>query len=901
MKSGCEKSSGACLNPVDNSDVCLRSKPAWWWCKDKKCINKMYTCEDSTKWCNNWKWGFDMQECCPGACNSAGLLDADAPALAVGSCGVSAAPCFDKYQDSRSCLVRSKGWKQSDTCAGHANRCNHKRWGFAMQSCCPNTCRLEEMKQAEEERTKMCRKDTSNEICDTSIPDNGVARVCVMNDAEDPIYFELMDSGGDSIATSMAIASSNRICEYARTDPRGGALQVVIHKGGVQAHSSENSIVFDDRAQRQADYKCDSGTSGVPACEFQGYSYPGDICGQVVYGSRLRKDSSEDTFDECACPAGSVVACPHGHARGSDGETFFHAFFSGMGCACRPQGTTQGLPTSVAVDDVDLRSPEVPVLCAALTGNGGNWPITMSFVSETILAYLDEAGDEGALVDLNCVAGGSSASALTLVLMNLLSNPSFGIKQGQPATHRQARRVARALGLLAMMTDLQNGEKGATIGEVIKGYFANWGKGAWKKGLPMKMSAIVFQFARGIVLARRMNADWVDLPVADFIGSGRGSKKRENVIEAATAAGFIMASDVPVLDVTISAMAAIPETTNEQIESAVMDVSTRLEFFSHKFFDKLDIAKLQSQVHGVAFDETDVRQFNEASELDLVLQQAPTPGFMTFVYVQERSADDVGSQGMNYTQARVVAFMERSTAEAILRSSVYQTATNDCRAGDHRAYMCRYILAVVDKQRPMLLHSLMEPGNQKPHIARLGDSDVVAMYDPLLGGSDAFELKKPKGVDGHNPLLLFIGGFAFRGQVAMLQECYLDGVGAQDSKFIVWNKIVEMSFPKKVVKELMSEPGMAEANYEDFKAWGAVTPPNVFAEGKAVWNCGDSKLPAHAGGLSWRLRLHGAAVARIARKEALSDMSPFRPIVYDPMEQCEAEALAAVAVAATAT
>jgi hypothetical protein len=59
---GCQASNDTCADCDGTSNWCLQSRKHW---------NPSHTCENSKKWCSDTKWGKDMQECCPGVCNTA--------------------------------------------------------------------------------------------------------------------------------------------------------------------------------------------------------------------------------------------------------------------------------------------------------------------------------------------------------------------------------------------------------------------------------------------------------------------------------------------------------------------------------------------------------------------------------------------------------------------------------------------------------------------------------------------------------------------------------------------------------------------------------------------------------------------------------------------------------------
>lgn len=573
-----------------------------------------------------------------------------------------------------------------------------------------------------------------------------------------------------------------------------------------------------------------------------------------------------------------------------------------------------------------------PLLCTSISGNGGNWAMSLAVVSESILLYLDEAGDEDALVDLSCVIGASSGSGATMVFMNLLANPNFGIADPGTATHRQARTIARALGFMGMIVDMQQDDMLGEAREVALEKARDWGDGAWEKLVTSTSVAGLFlPFARALVMARRMDTAWLDLPVEElitsqhaagpswldkaealikssykpdsawterieaFVGSGTLPEEAEQLmkikpsfsveekIQAAQAALFATASDVPTL--TASPPAALA--------SSVEDVSRRLKVLCAEFFRDTLNYSVASQALGVHYDDQRPEHHQVATELDLILQEPPIDGLITMVAFEPRSAADKGISGVTYDKHRALAFMSRPTAEAILRSQIYREAVGRCRNGDttgardpRHVYLCRYMLAVVDRMRPMQAFGFQEPHQQKPYVARLRDSHVTASFDPLVTAS--FALRDTTGSDAHNPRIVIMGGYIMRGQLAMLQECYADGLG-RPAQFILWSKIGRQLFQQNVLRTLLSA---TQANYpehwSDFQAWFDWAPSALFSNVKGAWDCVGTV--ADIAQTSWKLRLHGAAVARSARGQTGGRR------VFDPLPDCEELELAGTAI-----
>merc|ERR1712086_104056 len=112
-------SSAASSGSGPTGDQCLSSKQGWGG----------YTCERAKieKYCNNAKWGADVQQCCSATCSAGASAKPAAKPAASG-------PTPDQ------CLSSKQGW-QSYTCESAKSKyCNDAKWGADVRQCCPETC-----------------------------------------------------------------------------------------------------------------------------------------------------------------------------------------------------------------------------------------------------------------------------------------------------------------------------------------------------------------------------------------------------------------------------------------------------------------------------------------------------------------------------------------------------------------------------------------------------------------------------------------------------------------------------------------------------------------------------------------------------------------------------------------
>lgn len=529
--------------------------------------------------------------------------------------------------------------------------------------------------------------------------------------------------------------------------------------------------------------------------------------------------------------------------------------------------------------------------CVALSGNGGNWASTLGFISEALLLKVKqlelEASPESAKVNLRCSVGASSGAATTVLLRSLLANPSFGVSSDGLATLAQARSIGRALSFLAQTTDLGKWEIANTLMEVIKTKFEDWGEEAWaKNAVAIDVPHTLLQFGRTIALARHMESAWTELDVTDMISSHcsafnvtawfktKGCHKSE-LVDVAKNAGLIHAADLPA-----------PKTQDDQTQAAQDEVQEQLTFIMEDVSAHLlDFTKRKLKTIGFTFGQTNGLEVKPGTEnmVDKVLAETPEDGFMTATFAHQTDYDPLLGKA-HYATARVLAFMSRGTAEAILASQSYRRQILACSRQD--ASGCRnvnrFILAVVETVRPMIVLPTMEPGMLKPHSAPLSSMGVTAIFDPKIASmAESLALKSTSEGGNFDPIELILGGFVDRGQSVALQQFYTEGMKQSgDVEFALFGKATDPLTAKKAVAELLSEEADGEANWQLYKDWASPRPTNTFIDGYINWDCG-AGLPANIRGASWQLRLHGATRARMGLADGV------QADIFDPMKACE--------------
>jgi len=571
-------------------------------------------------------------------------------------------------------------------------------------------------------------------------------------------------------------------------------------------------------------------------------------------------------------------------------------------------------PQLITLQDSDS-SQKAPssTFCLALSGNGGNWASTLSFISEALLSYVETLRDNAAKINLRCVVGGSSGAATTVLMRNLLANPNFGVSSDGLATPSQARSVGRALAFLAQTADLgsYHDKRGygsryhdgiahdrkdfaRTLKHVAKVKHQDWGEGAWDKAsFAVDVQNILYQFGRSILMARTMQPSFAEREVQDLITdrcAGRDTEcGKDDLQRIAKDAGVLHVADLPVIETGTK-----DEKKEQQLEWIMEDIAMN----TIKFFDR---TLERDGYTGFRHDQKNgIDVVHPPNQVDKALMEKPEEGFMTVTFVYPRTSIDQSVKDVTYEDARVLALMSRSTAEAILRSETYKSRVKACLKGDatNCLHADKYIIATVDSLRPMITLPTMEPGMVKPFVAPLSRMGVTSVFDPTktfplefrLEPFDFGELEsggKEKTNSVHDSITLILGGFVDRGHSVQLQEFYAEGSHMTNVQYALFGKNTDPGTAVRAVKDLLSSedsPELKDEHWKDYVEWASERPKDAI-DVYIDWDCG-AGLPANLRGASWKLRLHGAARTREVTKELFGDRTPGQEYL-DLMRGCE--------------
>jgi hypothetical protein len=546
--------------------------------------------------------------------------------------------------------------------------------------------------------------------------------------------------------------------------------------------------------------------------------------------------------------------------------------------------------------NVPMSSANVSTWCIALSGNGRRWASTLGFMSEALQLFIDEIGYDRS-INLRCAVGAQSGAAAIILFQRLLANKNLGIPDNGLATPEQARAVARALSVLAQISELNELEIRMIDKYIMEtSQMQTWRKEAWPKNkAPSEVKGAMMQYIRAIVLAEHMKPELADLKVADFITdhSDRGGFSMEELRSTAESVGLRVITDLPMLspskqrvydETSLESLAAKASVgLQAQLEAIMSDVSSGVSKVAEDFLSGISITNVSLiQRNGINTLARAGDIFKE-SPLDKLLKESPMDGFIsvTFVHAKNNTLADI--KGASYAGLRVLAMMSRSTAEAVMASPSYKAQLACCRHPDRPENQCsvhgcnnadRYIIGVVDHMRPMLTLSLMEPGNNRPHAATLSQLGVTAVFDPEYGFSDAEDMVLEATSDLFNPIKLVLGGLVDRGQSVKLQEFYTEGrqlqnVGfalfgidgeSKEARNLVKNVLDGGSGFRNAVKRRLAGRGMAGNNWKHFMDWAQPRPTSTLFDGNVYLDCRQFRKQL----TPWQLRVKGVIAARIS-------------------------------------
>lgn len=448
--------------------------------------------------------------------------------------------------------------------------------------------------------------------------------------------------------------------------------------------------------------------------------------------------------------------------------------------------------------------PVVIAFSATAEGNGYNWPSSLGWLSEQLLIAREEAlqyraNGREALIDITSVGGGSSGSAVTMLLDAALNNPTI---VAQPSDRRllttdEVERLAETVRFVSLSLDLTKAEEAATALQAAKKQFEariQWlvshipflrawfkiEKPVWFPSIDSRN--VVSQFGKSIHFVREVDFQAViNQPIDRVPGyealRSRAKLDRAHGNEADAVFGSIqkifdlpkvqlqnVKSPTPMQQKWLTELTQLRRAALRQIVTAELQKSTRLVQDAWKRFGGNMTPKIGSEsVQDNPFARTLAGPVQSGLVTFSLMAHFNSTAELHHVLREEGKID--------YRQLRLYAFMDEATARAILQSNLYREATHD-----PQNKLNRFVIAVVDQRFAAMNLSIREPGLME-ELYGDADSDqfrIRALYDPQTDLKREFHLKNTAAPEFRGKPLFAVGGFAAELITAQLQSVVHD-------------------------------------------------------------------------------------------------------------------------------
>ena len=417
--------------------------------------------------------------------------------------------------------------------------------------------------------------------------------------------------------------------------------------------------------------------------------------------------------------------------------------------------------------------------CAVVQGNGADWAAIFGWLAEDLIIksrkaekYERENPGKVAGIRFTCMIGGSSGSASTMVLMELLKNKQLDLRFLDKMTLGAAdtRLLGRALRVIAYSVDLTFKEKLKFVRHALKMILWTSPFDAikaliLKEKYPDRWSFklldgnyIFFYFANSLLFARYITKDLVNLDVSNIL-----SKK---YIETAKRYGLLKLGDI----------LRIPDKTSylkeEKILTEIFEQhGKKIVNLVSKFIKKnLKPKKKWKHLNRDSFHD---------GPMFSVLNEPLEDGFCTITMTDFwwGNSKNLFEKSLSYQHMRPLVLCNKKTINTMLNSKLYREhLLNDY------PYASRFILGVVKTVRGSISPSLREPWLMASLTGAPNENEleIEEIYDPKIDRAINSNLKfKTVSSEGfvHNNTrnyfsLGIIGGFADRRIAAWMLSYY---------------------------------------------------------------------------------------------------------------------------------
>ncbi|NRA46093.1 MAG: hypothetical protein HRU09_14165 [Oligoflexales bacterium] len=461
----------------------------------------------------------------------------------------------------------------------------------------------------------------------------------------------------------------------------------------------------------------------------------------------------------------------------------------------------------VAIADSETSSKKPDYIineCSVIQGNGADWAAIFGWLAEDLLVKAEKAEKYErdhprsiAGIKFSCMIGGSSGSASTMVLLQLLKNKQLGLKFLGKHTigASDARLLGRALRIIAYSVDLTFKEKRKFIKHALRMVLWSYPVDALKSVVLAEKfpdrwafklldgNYIFFYFANSLLFARYITRELVNLDISMVFA--------EKHIRTAKKYGLSKLGDLLQLPTHAIPLEDEQELTKifEMHGKKIVKLARRFIVRNLKPKTKWRHLNRDAMHDGPMFD---------------VLNEPLEDGFCTISMTDLwwGESKNIYQKSLSYEHMRPMVMCNESTIKKMLASKLYREHIEK-----GYPYASRFILGVVKTVRgsisssirePWLMASLSGPPNEN-------ELEIDSIYDPeidlKINGKRRYKAVSAEGflLNGRhqNIGLGIIGGFADRRIAAwMMSYYYLDKIEElEQSKLSSKNSLTMFGLP----------------------------------------------------------------------------------------------------------
>lgn len=376
--------------------------------------------------------------------------------------------------------------------------------------------------------------------------------------------------------------------------------------------------------------------------------------------------------------------------------------------------------TSKKQNTLSLKStPSTSKTCMGMSGSGYNWAAQMAWIAEILQHRADSVIGGSENLDIGCISGASSASAVIAVLASLINNKDL-FPQGlevENVSKPDAQLLARALRFMAIAADMANPEADVyfdTDGGRIRTRL-HWWNGTFSS------EKVLYYFGSRVLLASKLtNTDLAklnrylepnivknNLLFPDLAAMAEGLKVG---INTAAKASWPVDKGLDESHVLINQQEVIEKRVLEH-SWAKLEAIYKVGGFQWKNHAKAIKAFTQNPHHPVR----------------IALEQPIPNGFISSVYAQIEKTNNATTWGINNAEnpplarnQKILLVANARTVESMTNSQLLAKSFGDT------TYQDKFVFAVGDSLLDFIRLSIKEPDLTPPALFTFGSTQTVS-------------------------------------------------------------------------------------------------------------------------------------------------------------------------------